>query len=638
MKLSAEQEEVVCTELSERETVVVIASAGSGKTRVVSEKINRDLQKPMGKSKKNSNAYCVLCMQFTNAAAEELKRRIAKDVESRVDVTTVHRVAALVLASVCNKESVLFPQADDVFEELGKKADSRVARAILSCFRGTHRLYVDEAQDLSMRQMAFIRRMADTLPAGLFFCGDPNQAIFGFQGGRKELLEAQAAQCRTYRLGTNWRSVPRIVEASNLIFGSATAAASPPAPCSETPYPPFSHVEYPNERAESKCVAGEIKNAVERGALRSHTMLVLARTRAVLQQLEKALLFLGVPCRIVEPEDASCTVLPIVGEPCETAVVRLSTIHSAKGTEADIVWGVAFSDRHFKEDYDERELVYVALTRARLVFRMSSAATGTYGQAQGLCHTGKVLLMKASGLKTMPPQNMETVPPRATTKAATGMRRPGVAGGRIPGVTATTMAHVPISFLCQILKVTCIDEAARLSGGGSCVATLVSCTSLGDSEQRLRYRVPSCTVSCEWGAGMRARFKEIVHNDAHDVIMSTQDVIDVAYMTLLLHGGRCSPERRLLAHANAQEFQWMIDRVRANVRALFENDERACLEGDMLCLTTEHGPRYFDVVCSPPGQGHTRPPKKSFKSREPSSYYDPVAAAVFEGIDTVALC
>ena len=79
-KLSPKQEEIVVTEDG---SIYVKASAGSGKTRVLTERIRYLL----GKTKKQ-----ILALTFTNKAGEEIRQRLndIQDIDSRLFIGTFH--------------------------------------------------------------------------------------------------------------------------------------------------------------------------------------------------------------------------------------------------------------------------------------------------------------------------------------------------------------------------------------------------------------------------------------------------------------------------------------------------------------------------------------------------------------------
>lgn len=94
----------------------------------------------------------------------------------------------------------------------------------LSVSRGVEHLSVDEAQDLDEAQDSFLDLVApaaDAVPGAgrsVLFVGDPLQSIYGWRGGRPEILLRRAADAHTVvQLARNYRSVPAIVALSNRV-------------------------------------------------------------------------------------------------------------------------------------------------------------------------------------------------------------------------------------------------------------------------------------------------------------------------------------------------------------------------------------------------------------------------------------
>ncbi len=89
VQLSSEQKQIVKTPLSE--AVQVIASAGAGKTRVLTERVRYILE--------NTKREGVIALTFTNKAAEEMQTRLSDcdEAADRAWVATIHSVAERIL-------------------------------------------------------------------------------------------------------------------------------------------------------------------------------------------------------------------------------------------------------------------------------------------------------------------------------------------------------------------------------------------------------------------------------------------------------------------------------------------------------------------------------------------------------------
>jgi exodeoxyribonuclease V beta subunit len=126
---------------------------------------------------------------------------------------------------------------DDLLRDLyralvrGGGSSSPLARTVRSTFRAA---LIDEFQDTDLLQYGIFSAL---FPEGstLFLIGDPKQAIYGFRGAdihaylaAKETVPGEGS----HSLGKNFRSVPLLVEAVNLLFDGEGA----PSPFGSVPF------------------------------------------------------------------------------------------------------------------------------------------------------------------------------------------------------------------------------------------------------------------------------------------------------------------------------------------------------------------------------------------------------------------
>lgn len=107
-----------------------------------------------------------------------------------------------------------------VHDALEKEGGETLAAAVRRRYKAA---LIDEFQDTDPLQYGLFRRLFALAPGvdrqGLFFIGDPKQAIYGFRGA--DVFAYMAAARRVdaaYTLGENWRSEPALVEAVNTLF------------------------------------------------------------------------------------------------------------------------------------------------------------------------------------------------------------------------------------------------------------------------------------------------------------------------------------------------------------------------------------------------------------------------------------
>jgi superfamily I DNA/RNA helicase len=255
-------------------------------------------------------------------------------------------------------------------------------------------VFVDEFQDLNPLQF---RLLLAWMGPGSDLCavGDPNQAIYGWNGADAGLLSEVAARwpgTEVVSLDDNHRCTPQIVKAAAAVLGSegsrlSSTRASGPEPIVRG---------YPSERAEAQGTALAIRRAHLDGRPWSD-MAIIARTNAQLVALQEALAAAGVPFWApspeAEPADAETTARVAVdvrargdaGQGGDS--VTLCTFHRAKGLEWDAVWVVGLEEGFVpiaragtgKALEEERRLLYVALTRASRELHCSWARQRSFG-------------------------------------------------------------------------------------------------------------------------------------------------------------------------------------------------------------------------------------------------------------------
>lgn len=267
--------------------VLCLAGAGSGKTRVVVERIAHlvhDCQ---------VSPYEIMAVSFTRKASSELRHRIKERIggaAGRIQMGTIHAIALrylrrfgemiglrgqnLTVYSEWESEYLLREVAIDLGIYKGKawKIPRRETQAVfdayyqegalpeedhpcrrifdefmarcrennsltyggilksfdtiipkISPYLPLKHIFVDEAQDLDRLQW----RIFDTLVllgrAQLFVVGDIDQSIYSWRGAVPEYLIGRQGNFQVYRIENNYRSRPQIVEAANRLIEHNTA-------------------------------------------------------------------------------------------------------------------------------------------------------------------------------------------------------------------------------------------------------------------------------------------------------------------------------------------------------------------------------------------------------------------------------
>ncbi|MEM7272883.1 MAG: ATP-dependent DNA helicase UvrD2 [Actinomycetota bacterium] len=162
--------------------------------------------------------------------------------------------------------------------------------------RWRHRhFYVDEFQDVNPLQYALLQEWLGDR-SDLFIVGDPNQAIYGWNGADPGLLGSMASRPDTtvVQLADNYRSTPQVLRLAGATLGPIGAAkltahrGAGPAP---------SLTSYATDRAEADGIADAMLRERSWGEDWSKQA-VLVRTNAQLVVIEQALADARIPTRV----------------------------------------------------------------------------------------------------------------------------------------------------------------------------------------------------------------------------------------------------------------------------------------------------------------------------------------------------
>lgn len=319
IRLSQEQREA--RDAADR-YLLVLASAGSGKTEVVAQRVERILA--------DEGGFRVLALSYTRRAAAELRDRFAArlgDSSRRAEADTIHGFAQGLLIQYGSwlglppdpvlivddadrvellqawraeagipplpdaREQILRldtararglndPLAEDWNSALADSGaldyESMLGRAVEllrvpSVGGVVARLYrhlvVDEAQNLTASQFELLQRLlhlgADTTNA--MFVGDDKQSIVGFAGASPEHMHTFAREfsARTIRLTQNFRSATEIVRLGDEIGRALGDSPSPPQAYAATGQ--VTRVELDDEQAEASMVRAWVEQLLQDG-------------------------------------------------------------------------------------------------------------------------------------------------------------------------------------------------------------------------------------------------------------------------------------------------------------------------------------------------------------------------------------
>ncbi|HLI52828.1 MAG TPA: ATP-dependent DNA helicase UvrD2 [Acidimicrobiales bacterium] len=325
---------------------------------------------------------------------------------------------------------------DDILARCAEAIERDPEFAAAQRWRWRH-IHVDEFQDLNPLQhrllLAWLGNSVD-----LCVVGDPNQAIYAWNGADPSLLAdlpRRWPSTEIIHLDRNHRSTAEIVAAAAAVLGPSGSGLE----ASRQGTPPRVR-RYPSEADEARAVVEGCHRARAEG-LGWGSMAVLARTNAQLRLIHGALVAAGVPChdasaapaaeaaraalaeRVHQPlravvadlenllgrgagstaeaARAYCGLEPdatvaewldwlpaALGDRSVAAVgdaVTLCSFHRSKGLEWPWVWVVGAEEGLVPmarcAEVDERQLFYVALSRASERLSISWAATRRMGTA-----------------------------------------------------------------------------------------------------------------------------------------------------------------------------------------------------------------------------------------------------------------
>ena len=329
MELSKLQQEIIDSPYSK---VVVLASAASGKTKVMTEKVRQLLRS-------NIDPHEIAVITFTNMAAAELKQRLGEDYKQGLFVGTIHALANYFLLSADIKTGTVLDNEE--FDKL-----FGMVKANPQCIKHLEWILLDEAQDSNDLQFEFLFDMIK--PPNFFICGDIKQCIYRFNGSEPGLLLqlTERLDVETYDLNENYRNGSKILSfARRLIKPTGEEDTSVPMR--------FTDGEVYETKFNPKGIVYEIKKAPPYS-----DWAILCRTNKQILKIQEILRGAGLPFETFRQGDL--TKDELVNKLKENTI-KVLTVHSAKGLE----WNKVFVYGAKYYNVEERSICYVAATRAR---------------------------------------------------------------------------------------------------------------------------------------------------------------------------------------------------------------------------------------------------------------------------------
>lgn len=312
--------------------IVVLSSAASGKTRLMTEKVRQLLRAGV-------NPREIAVITFTNMAAAELKQRLGDDLKEGLFIGTIHALANYFLLSSGIKTDKVLDNED--FDALFDMVQDHP-----TCIRHMEWILLDEAQDSDPLQFKFLFDLIN--PDYFFVCGDIKQSIYQWKGSKPMLMMklADRPDVVLFDMNENYRNGYNILNfAKKIISPTGLKDTSISMRKGNGSVREMNH--------SNEAIVQFIKENPSYA-----TWAVLCRTNAEIEFISSYLKHAGIPCETFKQGDLSREELI---QKMQQNTVKVLTIHSAKGLEWDNV--IVVGARMYNSE--ERNVCYVAATRAR---------------------------------------------------------------------------------------------------------------------------------------------------------------------------------------------------------------------------------------------------------------------------------
>jgi superfamily I DNA/RNA helicase len=331
--LSKVQQEIVETKADK---VVVMSVPASGKTAVLTERVKYLLEK-------GEDPSSIVVITFTNAAAEEMKKRIG-DIGQGTFINTIHSYANYLLLShgIDTSDILVDENFDGLFERVSDNLD---------CIMPVKYLLVDESQDCDTNQFQFLLEYVN--PENYFFVGDIRQTIYEWRDSRPDILFGMMndPDVTVYRLNENYRNGTEIISYAKFIIDHLGYKYKDNTVPVRKERGRVVKMDYSVDAVADKILFGD-------GDFKD--WFVLTRSNDQLKELLEGLNSQGIPAETFKKSEVNSESLR---EKLNNNTVKVLTIHAAKGLEAKNVIVVGAYWR--PSDEESYRIAYVAATRAK---------------------------------------------------------------------------------------------------------------------------------------------------------------------------------------------------------------------------------------------------------------------------------
>jgi len=301
----------------------------------------------------------ILVLCYNRVLADYLRDAIGPD--PRLEVLHYH--------SWCWREleaaGVAIPERPELKEQLDNYWDRIIPQLLLKahedgCLQpGTHQaILVDEGQDFADDWYGTLLRALDPKTNSLFIVLDSSQTIYKRKVSWRDIGIQVVGRTRVLKV--NYRNTRPILSIAYALIrdldasGIAVCEAGgeyvvPEKALRDGPMPEIKRFE--SFDAERRHALEWIRIRLAKG-VSADDMMVLGFSRFDMARLEVWLQDAGIPAQLL-------------GGRVRAGVVRLSTVHSAKGLDAESVLLLRAHELERRDEVEGRRLLYIAMTRAR---------------------------------------------------------------------------------------------------------------------------------------------------------------------------------------------------------------------------------------------------------------------------------
>lgn len=332
MKFNDQQIEAI---VSKKSKIVINAAAASGKTAILTARIKYLLSEGADPTK-------LVAITFTNQATEVLRKRLGEKANGMY-IGTIHGYCNYLLksGSIDTSDIISEENFDELFTRIKKNPQ---------CIKPVDYLLLDEAQDSTDFEFDFILEMVK--PKNWMLVGDFHQQIYQFRQGNAKRFRSMMndPDVQVYYLSENYRCKKEILDFAKRIISK-----------NGIEYIDYSHQVLGQGGKVYPC---QFKKSILKEILFGKIFdnykdwFILCRSNKQLEEVARYLKEWEVPFDTFRQAQLTNDELQ---EKMEQNTIKLLTIHSAKGLEAENV--IVIGAKIYNEE--ETCIAYVGATRAK---------------------------------------------------------------------------------------------------------------------------------------------------------------------------------------------------------------------------------------------------------------------------------